>query len=64
VNKGEIWLARLYFLDNPQKSKRRPVVVLDVQGQIVKVAKITSHPPRDESGEVVIVEGCLPRSKM
>jgi hypothetical protein len=56
VGKWQLWLARLHFMDKPQISKRRPVLVIDVDGNEATVVKITSHEPRDEPGEYAIIE--------
>jgi hypothetical protein len=43
----EIWLANVYFEEDPLKSKRRPVVVVP-DGSFIKVFKVTTHVPRDD----------------
>lgn len=45
--KWEIWLATVYFEDNPTQAKERPVIILDITASYVYVAiKVTSSAPR------------------
>ena len=53
---GDIWLAYVEFSDHPGVGKVRPVVVIDVLGDVcvVVAAKVTSKDlGRDGSGRVV-----------
>jgi len=43
----EVWWADVAFEDQPERTKRRPVLVLDRQTCIVLSLKITSHAPRE-----------------
>ena len=43
----EVWLATVYFEDDPNIAKERPVIVIDVTASDIYVAiKVTSSPPR------------------
>ena len=45
--KWEIWLATVYFDDNPTQAKNRPVIVIDVTALYIYVAiKVTGTAPR------------------
>lgn len=43
---GEIWIAYVYYEDNPNVFKRRPVLVLGEGFFMVEAMKITSKEPR------------------
>jgi mRNA-degrading endonuclease toxin of MazEF toxin-antitoxin module len=43
----DIWLVYLHFIDHPNTGKVRPVLVVDVNGKLIAVAKITSQAPQD-----------------
>ena len=45
--KWEIWFVNMPF-DEGIGEKMRPALVLDSQGLLVLVGKMTSHPPRNE----------------
>ena len=43
----EIWIAKVYFEDNPAVSKQRPVIVIDVTATYLYVTiKVTGTSPR------------------
>ena len=45
--KWEIWLATVYFEDNPTQAKERPVIVIDITASYIYVAiKVTGTAPR------------------
>ncbi|WP_242347400.1 type II toxin-antitoxin system PemK/MazF family toxin [Mucispirillum schaedleri] len=46
MQKWEIWLAYIRFEDNPDKSKLRPVLVMDKENMYILSFKMTSHIPR------------------
>ena len=46
-NKWEIWLVSMPFED-VQEAKPRPALVLDPEGGLILVGKMTSHAPRTE----------------
>ena len=51
---GEVWFSRWEFPDVPGHYKYRPILILNwIDGRGV-AAKITSHPPREMSGEVFL----------
>lgn len=55
----QIRTARFYYEDMPGKSKRRPVVVLEIRDDeaLVLMAKVTSREPRpDCPGEVRLID--------
>ena len=45
---GEIWYVDFPFEDDPNQSKKRPCIVIDVEKLEVLAIKVTTHKPRDE----------------
>lgn len=59
--KYEIWVAKVYFDDHPDRGKNRPVLILEDNLAFVLSFKITTHAPRNDfPGEYSIVNwrGC------
>jgi hypothetical protein len=55
VERYDIWLVYLYFTDRPTVGKVRPILIVDVEGERIAAAKITSQPPREGlAGEFAI----------
>lgn len=43
---GDIFTVEIFFEDFPDKSKLRPVLIVDVEDNLYLVAEITSTPPK------------------
>lgn len=54
----EVWLCHFRFLDVPEVKKVRPAVILeaDEESLVVIAVKVTSHAPRNESGEFEVAD--------
>lgn len=56
MNKWDVWIADVYFEDDPTQSKQRPVVIVSLEPTVCISLKITSHKKRDCKGEYEIIE--------
>lgn len=56
MNKWDLWLADVYFEDDPTQCKQRPVVVVSVEPTVCISLKVTSHAKRNCKGEYEIIE--------
>ncbi len=53
VKAGELWIAEISFTDG-SASKKRPILILWIDGNDVVVAAVTSSKPRTQSDVVLI----------
>jgi len=55
---GQIWLTYLHFIDYPEIGKVRPVLIVNnnINEATAVVVKITSKPPRKDSGDIAITD--------
>lgn len=56
MNRWDLWLANVYFEDDPTQSKQRPVVIVSMNPTVCISLKITSHAKRNCMGEYEIKE--------
>ena len=56
IKQWEVWLASVRFEDQPDRSKKRPVVVTSAGEVVVLALKVTSHSPRPVWGEYALTE--------
>lgn len=56
IKPWEVWLASVRFEDQPNQSKKRPVVVTSAGEIFVLALKVTSHSPRLVWGEYALTE--------
>jgi len=56
VQEYDIWLMYLRFADKIETGKVRPVLIVEIEGTVLYVAKITSGDPQEKYNDVQIEE--------